>query len=360
MNIIQSTFKKIKSFFIKDTLEPNSPTSTNALSRVKNDKKLRKYKVIEVTSATKARAKHTMDYYMAGKGHHPVPGMVNTNILGQNCTTMVPQGVCRMEDYLLITAYDSEGNNNSVIYVMDDKDGGLVATLVYNRKCHMGGIAYDGRYIWIAEGSKSGLGAISKDNMLETIKLATEKNGKSVQLENIIWQRVKELDGTSYLTFYDDRLWIGEFDKNKESHIYGYSVDYSGGEPKITAERYIEAPKRAQGICFHEMHGVKSLGVSISYGRHNNSIMGFYDLVDYMEPTKREDGILVINKKEYKSLIMPSMLEQISVDGDKMYCIYESCARKYLMNMDGYGYSRRPIGSCVAFDVNKIFDKETR
>ena len=58
---------------------------------------------------------------------------------------------------------------------------------------------------------------------------------------------------------------------------------------------------------------------------------------------------------EYKKIILPPMSEQISMDGEMLYCIFESGARKYLMNMDGYGYSRRPIGSCVVFAVDKIF-----
>lgn len=355
MNFIQTAYTKIKVHFIKNTIEANAPTSTHTLRRVKNDKKLHKYKVIEIACATNARTRRNMGYYMAENVHIPVPGMVNTNILGENCGTMVPQGVCKMDDYLLITAYDSEGDNKSVIYVVDEKEGSrLIATLVYNRKCHMGGIAYDGRYIWIAEGSKRGIGSIGKDDFQRTIKLANEKKARSVQLENIIWQQAKELSSTSYLTFYDDRLWVGEFDKNKESHIYGYTIDCSGNEPVLTPDRYIEAPKRTQGIYFYKEKDIVHLVVSMSYGRYSNSVIGCYELVNFKEPVKREDGMLVINKKEYKSLIMPPMLEQISVSTDKMYCIYETCARKYLMNMDGYGFSRRPIGSCVVLDVKKI------
>lgn len=372
MDCIQVIIAKIKNLFgMHTTIEKNSictdtyndyicttdgmDTSIQPPRRVKNDRRLSKYKVIEEHNAAKRESKQTMKHYLVGDdSHFPVPGLVCTNILGKCCTTMVPQGICKMDNYILITAYDSEGNNNSVIYVLEDGTR-LKATLVYNRGCHMGGIAYDGKYIWIAEGSKSGLGAVSKEDFLDAIRVSEEMQAKSVLLKNILWQKVSEITSTSYCTYYDNRLWVGKFAKNEESHIYGYSIDYSRENPKIIPDRYIAAPKRAQGMCFYKNGKAVYLGVSTSYGRYSNSVLRCYKLDDYYEPVKR-DNIFVIGKGEaYKTITMPPMLEQVSIDGEMLYCIFESGARKYLMNMDGYGYSRRPIGSCIVFDGKKIF-----
>lgn len=365
MSCIKNAFEKIRKKIIKyDPIDENT-TSTHTPRRVKNDRKLPRYKIIEVDNISKKRSKYRMKHYLAREdSYYPVPGLVYTNILGKCCRTMVPQGICKMDSYLLITAYDSEGGNNSVIYVMDDNYE-LKATLVYDKKCHMGGIAYDGKYIWIAEGGKRGLGAICKEDILGAIKVSEEKNARSVLLKNIIWQQVSELAATSYCTFYDNRLWIGEFDKNTESHIYGYSIDYSRQAPSIIPERYIRAPKRTQGICFVKSDETVLLGVSISYGRYNNSSFNYYKLDEYSKSdyyksynnrSEKKDEILIIDKGEaYKTMIMPPMSEQFSMDGEMLYCIFESGARKYLMNMDGYGYARRPIGSCIIFDRKRIF-----
>jgi len=61
---------------------------------------------------------------------------------------MVPQGICTMGNYVLITAYDSSAQHKSVIYVLDNNNV-LKATLVYCNKNHLGGVTYDGTYIWI-------------------------------------------------------------------------------------------------------------------------------------------------------------------------------------------------------------------
>lgn len=323
-------------------------TTISPLKRVKNDRRLSKYKVIEVIASFKKRRKYTMRDYLVEDGRcYPVPGLGGTNILGENCTTMVPQGICKMDNYLLITAYDSDGANNSVIYVLDENNH-LKATLVYNRGCHMGGIAYDGKYLWIAEGSKSGLGAISKEDILGAIKVSEEKNAKSVQLKNIIWQKVSEITSTSYCTYYDNRLWIGIFNKDEDSHTYGYEIDYSKDVPTLIKKSHIQVPKRAQGICFYETKGIIYLAISTSYGRYSNSVIWCYKI------TGLEEFMMLNEGREYKKIILPPMSEQISVDGDKMYCIFESGARKYLMNLDKYGYSRRPIGSYTVFDTKKI------
>lgn len=330
-------------------------TSTDTPWRVRGDRRLPWYKVVEMDAETKTRKKHTMAHYLVDDNmHYTIPGLVNANVMGKNCKSMVPQGVCKMDEYLLITAYDSQGENNSVIYVLDNK-GELNATLVYDKKCHMGGIAYDGRYVWIAEGGKRGLGAISAESMMAAINISKEKNAKSVKLKDVIWQQAPELEGTSCCGYFDKRLWIGEFDKNKESHIYGYTVDCSSGSPKINADRYIKAPKRTQGICFYKDDKKVHLIVSTSYGRHNNSVIRCYGLDDYYDPREQKGKVWVIDRKnEYKTIVLPSMLEQISIDGEFVYCIHESGADKYLMNRDKYGYSSRPIGSAYVLEVKSI------
>ena len=107
-----------------------------------------------------------MLHYLVGSNtHYTIPGLSTTNVLGKNCKTMIPQGICRMDNYVLVTAYDYKEAYNSVIYVINTS-GIVQATLVYDKKCHMGGIAYDGKDVWIAEGGKgkyqNGVGAINK------------------------------------------------------------------------------------------------------------------------------------------------------------------------------------------------------
>jgi len=294
------------------------------------------------------------DYLVGGDMYYTIPGLTNTNILGANCGTMVPQGICRMDNYILITAYDAEETHKSVIYVLS-VSGELKATLVYNKKCHMGGITYDGTYVWIAEGGASnsvnnGIGAIKKSTMLDAINVSNVKKAKSVALKDIKWQQVSEISSTSYCTYFDNKLWIGKFSDTGTSHIYGYSIDYAYSTPKLTADRYIQAPQYTQGMCFYKSLGTVYLGISTSYGRGNNSVIRCYKPTDYYDPKKKYNGVLQIHKGyAYRTLVMPSMSEQISIHGVFMYCIYESAANTYV------GESSRPIGSFCVFSANQIF-----
>ena len=47
--------------------------------------------------------------YVANKAI-PIPGLEHTDVNGADCTTMVPQGMCFAGDYLLLSAYDSNGS----------------------------------------------------------------------------------------------------------------------------------------------------------------------------------------------------------------------------------------------------------
>lgn len=112
-----------------------------------------------------------------------IPGLECTNILGDTCDCMTPQGICVAGDYILITAYcninaykddlksnSSNGSNAeklekeenhskhcSVIYVVSKFSKKYLTTLVLPDKNHVGGIVYDGNYIWVAKSTMNSL-----------------------------------------------------------------------------------------------------------------------------------------------------------------------------------------------------------
>ena len=359
-----------------DYYRGGSATSTNAAKdhgTTLDDSKLLDYRVEE---ADKNGIKYfTMkDYMSSSKSYYTIPGLNNTNVLGEDCSTMVPQGICRMDDNILITAYDSAEEKKSVIYVLNENSK-LEATLVYCNKAHLGGITYDGKYVWIAEGSgadegKNYVGAISKDTMTRAVNVSKNKSAKSVALNNdkhIKRQKVSGLASTSYCTYFDNRLWVGTFDDDSVSKIYGYKVDYTYSKPKLNVDRYIEAPKKTQGICFYKAYGTVYLGVSTSYGRDNDSVIrcykpSYYNTKMYYDPEYEKKIAQIFKNDAYRTLTIPSMSEQVSVYGASMYCIFESAAYKYLNQHDNFwektfhnNHSERPIGSFCIFSVDKIF-----
>jgi len=213
---------------------------------------------------------YKMSRYLNGSTYYSIPGLDKTNVLGEECTTMVPQGICRMDDYILITIYD-------------------------------------GTYVWIAEGENiddtdNGVGAIKKSDIVNAINVSVRTNAKSVKLKNI------------------------------------------------------KAPQYTQGICFYKSGSNIYMGLSISYGRKNTSKIKCYRLKDYYDPKSKYKGVLKINwGTSYKTIVLPSMSEQISLYSGFMYCIFESGAKPYVDGSDGKGLSANPIGSFCMFPVNMIF-----
>ncbi|MBE5925456.1 MAG: hypothetical protein E7270_00470 [Lachnospiraceae bacterium] len=338
------------------------------------------YEASEKNHLTGKTYNGTLGHYLVGGNiYYPIPGVRNTNVLGKNCATMVPQGICRMDNYILITAYDgipkkserkfnSEIGNyevkssyltrdayNSVIYLLT-VDGTYITTLVYNKACHMGGITYDGNYVWVAEG-KSGVSAISKANILRAAEIATKKKAKSIKLSGIYKINLSKLSKASYCTYFDNKVWFGTFNDKGSGRIYGYSVNYSHGTPVLTPVRYIKAPRYTQGICFYKDNSNVYLAAATSYGRNKNSKIYCYHLKDYYTPTERFNGVLqIIREDPYKTITFPPMIEQISLNGVFLYGIFESGARPYVDGSDDDGKTQYPIGYYCIFDAALIFN----
>lgn len=330
-------------------------TSVQSYARRIKDYKIAKYKICEKLSHQFWRKKRKFQHFLKDtNSYYPIPGLSVTNILGDICNTMVPQGICVCEDYVLITAYDSLKKYNSVIYVL--KNHHIVTTLIYDKKTHMGGICYDGSYIWIAEGGGSAHGNeisyVTKEVFFDTINTSIKLKAKSILLPSITPLRAFGLKYTSFCSFYDNLLWIGSFSTNDTSHLYGYSIIKEKGQLTLKPIRYIEAPPKSQGICFYDdaSNNTTYLCVSTSYGRRQDSVFRCYKLIDYAKSTNNFDDLNHILKgKSYKTLTLPSMAEQINIVNNSIYCIFESGASKYVKT------SSRPIGSYCIFDAKKIF-----
>lgn len=221
----------------------------------------------------------------------------------------------------------------------------------------MGGIAYDGRALFVAEGDTKKVGVIKKEYILGAINVASQKKAKSVSINKVEQLVVDELESASYCTYFDDMLWIGSFNRKEVSKIYGYTIQY-GTNTKITKNRYIEAPKKTQGIAFSNMGEKIYMAVSTSYGRKNDSVIRCYRITrkEYYEPKEKYNGILQIKKgNAYRTITLPPMGEGICISGVYMYYISESAARIYAEGLDDKGTSERQNAYFCMFSINSIF-----
>ena len=243
-----------------------------------------------------------------------MPGMINTNVAGFACTTMVPQGLTIAEDYMLMAAYDSKKVENSVIYVMKKSNGELLTTIVLPNKPHIGGIAYDGTNIWITQ-----------NKSLRSFKFSEIK---SAIKEEAPYYEVKEYDTVQSLThkaatvvYYFDLLWVASYNELSSGLLVSYQIDSKAKSPVLTLCESVKMPSKVQGIEFTD-NG--RLLVSRSC-QTDSSKRGFFHRLDVYKPNLEfvDDGEIKLGKVR-NTIDMPTMNEEIAIDGKYVYINYES------------------------------------
>ena len=295
----------------------------------------------------KVSSKYSKLASFSSGGTFAIPGLENTNVSGENCDCMVPQGICVFKDYILITAYCgvevyedslksslSSGDNaqklnelknhsssgkphNSVIYVLTKNSGKYVKTLVLSDDNHVGGIAYDGTYIWVAKSSDKQLSAI----LPSAVTSALTSSYESVVVE--YYANVYCDCTASFVTTYNNMLWVGVFDKESSGTLCGYTL--TGNTPEtfeLVAQKELVIPSKANGAALVDIGGETCLAVNSSYGRNNDTDVYLYS-VDLQEDSN------AANYTIYNKAILPPMAEDICIDNGIVYTLFESASTPY-------------------------------
>ncbi len=244
-----------------------------------------------------------------------IPGLINTNVGGFSSESMCPQAIAFAGNYLLQTSYDKKGEENSVIYVMDKTTKQLVTTIILPSKAHVGGIAYDGTNVWVTRGK-------SLSSLHYSDLEAAVASGKAYV--NVKFTSTSNLNITaSYITFYNDRIWVGTYDEKKETTMYSYTITNKDTVPVLTKAEMILMPNRVQGVAFTDM-GTLILSRSCQQYLGLRGYLRQLDVYNidltnaYEKAAKLGDPVNVIE--------MPSMNEGIAIDGFNLYVTFESAA----------------------------------
>lgn len=297
-----------------------------------------------------------------------IPGLQNTDVAGNNCSTMTPQGLCVTEDYIFISAYcaaekyikeleenkdfgtnseklEAEKNHethNSVIYIIDRESGEYIKNIVLPDTNHVGGLATDGKVIYIAKSSNKQISIIT----LKTIEKALKSKSLSVKVK---YDYTVDCGCTaSFVTYFDNKLWVGVFSEESNGKLSAFTVDKKSY--KLTEKLTVEIPAKANGACFDKIDGEVCLAVSTSYGRKNVSQLYLCSVSDY-----GTSDMLVTEKAKY---ILPPLAQNICIYDGKVYSIYESAATCYSQVEAEVGLKAT---SCIVDrvcigDVKKLFN----
>ena len=275
------------------------------------------------------------DYVLeADYGMIVLPGMRATRTLSSDesktisiCTSMTPQGLCVTEKYLLVSAYCHTHSHNSVIYVIDKYTKKYVKEVVLNGKKHVGGLAYDTKHhmIWVSTGY-SGHAEVSAFSLEALFSYDLEKEKAPIAYEKEY--QLYTLERDSFMTYADGYLYIGHFALQETSVVQKFKINEKGGlkvqpglemgiEQDIAIPEDIkQIPARIQGIALYEDKVI----LTQSYG-WSPSRLYVYEYSDFMHQTESE---YLINQID-----MPQKLEQVYIDGNDLYVLFESAAYAY-------------------------------
>lgn len=239
---------------------------------------------------------------------------------------MVPQGLCYTGEYFLISSYDYSKNSNSCVYTLNS-DGSIVNTAYLDNKSHVGGLSYDNEnnLVWVA--SLDGcVSAFDFDSILHNSNVFPKYSDVDVG-SGLINYRNPFLNSISFLSVYNNHLFVGNFSLNGLGFIKEYDISIDSNTRVLTLGyvRKFSIPDKVQGVTFYNVDGLDYIIFSRSFGKNMPSILQIYkydeNILDYNDPSLK-----------YVTIEAPNMIEQTTVINDSLYSIYESCALPYKNN----------------------------
>lgn len=251
-----------------------------------------------------------------------IPGLQNTNLNGFACTSMVPQGLTFAKSYMLMSAYDKSKVENSVIYVIKKSTKKLVTTVELPSQTHAGGLAYDGRNLWITSGSNLLSIPFSK------ISSAASKNQSYLEIPEYA-SKVAVGQQAATIAYYKSKLWVASYNELSSGYLGSYTIVNKTGTPSLTLCSRIKVANRIQGMAFTSK-GQLILSRSC---QTNSKQRGFLHQLDVYKPNvkKASKGIIKLGRVR-KHVDMPTMNEEIAISGSYLYVNYESGAFSTAVN----------------------------
>ena len=281
------------------------------------------------------------------KTNIPIPGIKKTVFAnGESSEDMVPQGICVAGKYVLVTAYDHEGKFNSVLYIISIENRNnpeLMSTMVLPDKNHVGGVTFDGEYVWLAKSTSKKLSAIK----FETIENAANSANDCYVLKQ--YYKNVDCDTTaSFVTYYGGLIWVGLFDSANEGTLYGYNLVKNGEAFSLSQKYVLPVPRQTQGAAFTERDGKLYLMTSSSYGAFIPSKLCLFEVIL---------GSDVMKVTQVKQFEFPPMTEEIEFYNGSLFVMFESAAKEYSTGDDK---ALMPIDRVCVLDEVRLLSMESK
>lgn len=253
------------------------------------------------------------------------------------CTSMTPQGIDVTDQYIFVSAYCHTKEHNSVIFMIDKNTGELIKEIIMPNKTHAGSLAYDNinKLLWVTD-QKNGQAAASLYSITALENYQYRKTKKALPFLHTY--QLEGLTKNSFMAFRGGSLYAGYFSLTGNSIINKYSVDEIVQERKEATELYEEMDEERESLSkvaldqewadiLPQIQGLEVFGnylfLSQSYGYADSKLRIYErDAVD-------EEKYSLKAKEELISYTLPNRLEQICVQGGRLYLLFESGAYAY-------------------------------
>lgn len=246
--------------------------------------------------------------------------------------SLYPQGICIAGDYLLVSSYSDEKGALGCLFLFDKESGEYLATLGLKSSSHMGGIAFDGENVWICH---------SDDNTLQRIPYVyLHAVGKAASKQLIDISDAAETypvqNTPSCVTCYGDHILVATTSLLLRSQMVSYRFE----DGVLVPENTYSIPTKVQGVAI-DKDGTVFL--SLSYGRRNSSQINIYHSVADLHNPAAEPAVMIE---------LPPCSEEIALDGDLLYVLFESAGYKYFEGSDGLGKTTAAIDKVLSIDLD--------
>lgn len=243
-----------------------------------------------------------------------------------------PQGLCITDEFVFISSYSDIYGKLGKIKVFDRNSGEFLLSLGMDENSHLGGLTYDGNYIWVCNSSKMSIERISYPFIKQMVNV---NRGNMIDARNLVdIFRVKNIP--SCVTYNDGYLWVTTHSIWTNATMVGYQLNKEGERLNSFISYWV--PPKVQGVTFSKEGDVY---LSTSYGRKNSSYIKKYNSLYEMSK----------DVNEYTERIeLPPCSEGVVYMDKQLYVLFESAGKKYLEGTDGKGKTTSPIDKILVIE----------
>lgn len=265
-----------------------------------------------------------------------IPGLKYTNVSGFENKTMVPQDMCFAGGYLLISAYDRSGKDESVIYVLSKASKSYITTIVLPDKAQVSGMTYDGRQIWL-----------TGRNCLMSIPFSAVQtaanNGAAYYTLKVYDKTVPVNMTTSFCCYYNNVLWVGSYNATAATTAYGYTLTEANGTVSLTQLYKMKIPKATRSMAIDssgKMYLTRSYRTSSSKSGYISKIASYTP--DFVHPTATSS---IAKGSAKKTITLPPLVGGVAVKGAYVYVSFSSVR---------YPSCKYPVDRVIALRQSKL------